>query len=163
MDAGDNRGMSELCKNCGEELIGAVNRCWQCGTPVPVTHHPTEPPIRRSPVHISGVSPSPVVAPTTTPTIQFSDRTRFLCALASVWVGTVACLIGLASLWSVLPAVVGISLGVIGMTSRRRDLASTGLVIAVLAMFLGFAQFGYDIWTKHQSQQLLNGYQQQPF
>ena len=25
--------MSVVCSNCGEELIGAVNRCWKCGTP----------------------------------------------------------------------------------------------------------------------------------
>lgn len=24
------------CGNCGEELLGAVNRCWKCGTPSPV-------------------------------------------------------------------------------------------------------------------------------
>lgn len=25
--------MSVICSNCGEELMGAVNRCWKCGTP----------------------------------------------------------------------------------------------------------------------------------
>ncbi|QDU77709.1 hypothetical protein Pan97_47820 [Bremerella volcania] len=25
--------MSVVCSNCGEELMGAVNRCWKCGTP----------------------------------------------------------------------------------------------------------------------------------
>ncbi|MBA2117253.1 hypothetical protein [Bremerella alba] len=58
--------MSVVCSKCGEELIGAVNRCWKCGTPfirsetvrtpaltgpgLPQTTQLQVPPIRRAPV-----------------------------------------------------------------------------------------------------------------
>ncbi len=36
--------MAALCKNCGEELMGAVNRCWKCGLACEVsTHTPPSP------------------------------------------------------------------------------------------------------------------------
>ncbi|MFO0870685.1 MAG: hypothetical protein U0935_17285 [Pirellulales bacterium] len=43
--------MSVHCTFCGEELLGAVNRCWRCGRRF--TYAPTresEPPVRRSPL-----------------------------------------------------------------------------------------------------------------
>ena len=84
-------------------------------------------------------------------------------AHAAVWIGGFGCLIGLRTFWAVLPAVLGIACGIWGMRTRRRDLATTGLAVSVLALFLGFAQFGYDLWTKHQSQQLIYELQDQPF
>jgi hypothetical protein len=43
------------CSHCGEELLGAVNRCWRCGTPFVSRPGPAElPPVRRAPVEISG-------------------------------------------------------------------------------------------------------------
>lgn len=43
--------MKVTCANCGEELIGAVNRCWRCGNPV-VSSPGSDmaPPVRRTPV-----------------------------------------------------------------------------------------------------------------
>ena len=39
------------CAKCGEELLGAVNRCWRCGAAlVPQTGPAGIPPIRRAPV-----------------------------------------------------------------------------------------------------------------
>ena len=61
----DNSGHSitVICSNCGEELIGAVNRCWKCGTNFvrtttrdtaantsPHDFEAAAPPIRRAPV-----------------------------------------------------------------------------------------------------------------
>ena len=156
--------MRVRCQNCGEELIGVVNRCWQCGTAVAVLHHQAVPPIRRTPVDLRRrTSSPPVTKARSTAHVQIDDRTRAACAHATVWVGAVACLIGVVSVWSVLPATVGIVLGILGMKTRRRDLATTGLVIAVLALFLGFAQFGYDIWISYQNQQLIDGWQEQQF
>lgn len=43
--------MSVHCAYCGEELMGAVNRCWRCGRRF--EHAPTpesEPPVRRAPI-----------------------------------------------------------------------------------------------------------------
>ncbi|MFN3152696.1 hypothetical protein [Bremerella sp.] len=65
--------MSVICSNCGEELMGAVNRCWKCGTPFirsetvrttpPNAPGSTQtvqlqvPPVRRAPVLAHYLSP----------------------------------------------------------------------------------------------------------
>jgi hypothetical protein len=59
--------------------------------------------------------------------------------------------------------VIGITLGVLGMKATRRDLAATGLVISVLALFLVFAQIGLDQYAKYQSQQMLQSFEEQDF
>lgn len=43
--------MAVLCSHCGEELMGAVNRCWKCGKPIVSHSGPLDvPPVRRSPI-----------------------------------------------------------------------------------------------------------------
>jgi len=43
--------MTVRCASCGEELLGAVNRCWRCGTKIDSRHGEHEmPPVRRAPV-----------------------------------------------------------------------------------------------------------------
>ncbi|MFI4874927.1 MAG: hypothetical protein ACIALR_06305 [Blastopirellula sp. JB062] len=42
--------MSTICSHCGEELIGAVNRCWRCGREFQIDALADVPPIRRSPI-----------------------------------------------------------------------------------------------------------------
>jgi hypothetical protein len=43
--------MSVRCAQCGEELMGAVNRCWRCGTPIVAYHGQSDqPPVRRRPI-----------------------------------------------------------------------------------------------------------------
>jgi hypothetical protein len=161
--------MSVLCKTCGEELIGVVNRCWKCGTNIPISKHLTKPPIRRQPVELedsqarrSTKTSSETIQPQTPP---WYHRERFLTifAHAALWVGGVGCLIGLRSVWCFVPAVIGIPLGVLGMKATRRDLAATGLVLSVLALFLVFVQLGLDQYAKYQSQQLLESYEATDF
>ncbi|TWT33354.1 hypothetical protein [Blastopirellula retiformator] len=65
--------MATICSNCGEELIGAVNRCWRCGREFEVDALADMPPVRRSPVlreylRENSASPAdgePIVATTT--------------------------------------------------------------------------------------------------
>ena len=43
--------MTVRCAGCGEEIMGAVNRCWRCGrTFVPQAGVEVVPPVRRSPI-----------------------------------------------------------------------------------------------------------------
>ncbi|WP_158262185.1 MULTISPECIES: hypothetical protein [Pirellulaceae] len=49
--------MSVTCDKCGEELMGAVNRCWKCGTQFKRVESAPIPPIRRSPVLAAYVQP----------------------------------------------------------------------------------------------------------
>ncbi|PQO35360.1 hypothetical protein [Blastopirellula marina] len=39
--------MATICSNCGEELIGAVNRCWRCGREFELDALADTPPVRR--------------------------------------------------------------------------------------------------------------------
>jgi hypothetical protein len=41
--------MKARCENCGEELLGAVNRCWRCGASVASAVTVDLPPVRRAP------------------------------------------------------------------------------------------------------------------
>ncbi len=51
--------MAVLCAKCGEELLGAINRCWRCGTEYESRSGDIEiPPLRRAPV-ASLVPPAP--------------------------------------------------------------------------------------------------------
>lgn len=48
-----------LCAHCGEELMGAVNRCWRCGRTFVAEHNPANlPPIRRRPIPLDLVNQS---------------------------------------------------------------------------------------------------------
>ena len=45
--------MAVICAKCGEELLGAVNRCWRCGQrAVSSPDAAAAPPVRRSPVSL---------------------------------------------------------------------------------------------------------------
>lgn len=65
--------MATICSNCGEELIGAVNRCWRCGREFEIDALADVPPVRRSPVlreylrenSASSAEGEPIVATTT--------------------------------------------------------------------------------------------------
>jgi hypothetical protein len=47
----DNGGMKVICAKCGEELLGAVNRCWKCGTTFETSAGDEHgPPVRRAPI-----------------------------------------------------------------------------------------------------------------
>ncbi len=45
--------MSVFCAKCGEELLGAINRCWRCGTAYESRSGQIDvPPLRRAPIRI---------------------------------------------------------------------------------------------------------------
>lgn len=45
--------MAVKCSNCGEELLGAVNRCWKCGSAfVAPPMSANVPPVRRAPIMV---------------------------------------------------------------------------------------------------------------
>ena len=50
--------MPVICANCGEELLGAVNRCWRCGQHALSTPDAASvPPVRRTPVSMEQPAP----------------------------------------------------------------------------------------------------------
>lgn len=176
--------MKRFCQSCDEELVGTVNRCWRCGREVDVSLLSEVPPIRRAPVALSMEDsdsaarpasgeppPSEHAVPTEArnvwtdtllPLLQganLNERQRHHCAVASVTCGSLSCLLGFFTGWSILLSFVAIPLGVMGMQARRRDLALLGLVLAVIGMFLGFFQIGSGLWAKYQSRRWINDLQ----
>lgn len=191
--------MAVKCAQCGEDLIGNVNRCWRCGNAVVSTSDSGEaPPIRRgevdlerpipvaylvpdepreafdvaenesnanrsdassgsadngestssssrAPLHVrhgspfrdgvysdpnGGPMPGDVVMP------SYPDNVlRENLAVASIVVGIMSLFGTAITEWALIPAAVGLSLGVLGLKSERRRLALFGVIIASLAIF----------------------------
>jgi hypothetical protein len=52
--------MSVRCANCGEQLLGAVNRCWRCGAKIEAYAGDANlPPVRRAPIPPATVTAAP--------------------------------------------------------------------------------------------------------
>jgi hypothetical protein len=162
------------CSKCGEELLGAVNRCWKCGQMFAL---PPEmdgrPPVRAAAtvapgqpleaiivdeLAVSAGSPfgpgGPTILPSAMPRIVSSRpastadlidaRRAGLMAMG----GTVtSLLLGLfsaifAALWppAAIVAVLGLVMGIWGLSSPRRNWALVGMLLCCLA--IGFGTFG---------------------
>jgi hypothetical protein len=163
--------MSVRCSKCGEELLGAVNRCWKCGNSLALRPEiDGRPPVRRqSPpgaqepldaivleqgvelatAFAGGQSPfmaTAVAARQTSPrrpsTGELIDARR---ASLMAMGGTVGSLVLglfaaiLAILWppAAIIAVLGLALGIWGLSSPRRNLALVGMLLCCLAIGLG--------------------------
>lgn len=165
--------MNQPCQQCGEALFGVVNRCWKCGADVKVVVTPKIPPIRRSPVklrsRLSAVaeleSNSNVVGDVLDNVkqvlpwflnIELSEQTLERCGAFSVGAGVLGCLIGIATGWSILFGLCGLVVALLGMTAKKRDLATMGLVVSVIAIFLGFGQIAYQFWVEYATEKWIN-------
>lgn len=177
--------MKRYCQNCNEELVGTVNRCWRCGQEVDVSLLSELPPIRRAPVDLSQrvrMTPAadPIVSDALSPVdsehvatgnvwkdiylpllqgTSLTERQRHHCAVASVTCGSLSCLLGFFTGWSIFMSLIAILLGLMGMRARRRDLATLGVILAVIGMFLGFFQIGSGLWAKYESRRLIQEWQ----
>ena len=60
--------MSVVCDKCGEQLMGAVNRCWKCGTVFARVATNDQPPVRRAPVLAAYLTATQVATPS--PTVE---------------------------------------------------------------------------------------------
>ena len=146
------------CENCGELLFGAVNRCWKCGHEARVIVKPKIPPIRRSPVYLNPRTASGESATQSAGQIlpwllnmDLSEAARQRCSAISTGLGVIGCLVGIASPWAGFFGIVGLGFGLVGMPAKRRDLATMGLVLCVIALFLGLGQVVFDAWTRYAS------------
>lgn len=62
--------MTVTCSQCGEELMGAVNRCWRCGTTFNRPGAKSDlPPVRRAPVTLQRSHSAPETAGAITATV----------------------------------------------------------------------------------------------
>ena len=159
--------MSRACESCGEELFGAVNRCWKCGAAAVIVATTKIPPVRRAPVQLRS---KPVIyeASDAHPKTQaillpfaISELAGYRLAQASVAAGAIGCLCGAATFfispfWPVVFGIAGLALGLNGMQTRRSDVAILGLSLSVIAIFIGLGYVAFDIWTRYQSQIWIN-------
>ena len=155
--------MPVTCAKCGEELLGSVNRCWQCGSEMLSTPDAaTAPPVRRRPaVPVSAVvaedtggeviqarladdeaQPEPPVRPT----IDSAHRWPRFAAWASVVLGLIALVGGFFSAWWLLAGVVGLAGGIWGMQSGHRTSAAWGMVLCCLGLAVTSSHLAYNLY-----------------
>jgi len=182
--------MAVHCSKCGEELLGAVNRCWKCGQTFAL--HPEmdgRPPVRAeaaasgtealNAIVVEAVVGNPmrpanggpalasqagptlpshsqppvarVVQPQRVSTAELVDARR---AGMMAMGGTVTSLVlgvfaaGLAAIWppAAMIAVLGLVMGIWGLSSPRRNWALVGMLLCCLA--IGVGTFGI-VWKIH--------------
>ena len=150
--------MGVYCSQCGEQFMGSVNRCWNCGQSISGTSA-SLPPIR---TNVDDAGKAEIVAgslqssvPSQTSYDPFNSRHRFRgnCAISSLVVGVVTVLSMFLSWWVAIPAMVGMVLGILGLSSNRRKTAAIGLLLCFL-VFAGSTIRGvvgsYQQYRLHQ-------------
>jgi hypothetical protein len=147
--------MAIHCTKCGEELLGAVNRCWRCGqsyvaaplgspaasdSPAAVPASPGD----QSAAAIAIPSPWNESAhksrrQTTAELIEARKSSHMAMGgtVTSLLLGVLATL--LACFWppAAIIAVIGIGMGIWGLSSPRRNLALLGMLLCCLAIGIG--------------------------
>lgn len=152
--------MPSKCQQCGEELLGAVNRCWRCGTKVelgvlsgpPARTDPAAAPLPAAPAEVPNADvvvaelvPSPSrqdAGPLASATPLIPPRPSTLRRTSAAQGGAIAALVlGLMSLVAsfytlsaAIPAALGLILGAWGLFSPRRGPAILGLLLCFLAL-----------------------------
>jgi hypothetical protein len=155
------------CSKCGEEMLGAVNRCWRCGQmfaaappqtraatmpvaailaeqlsePVDANH----PALETQPIGWTHQTPHPRLT-----TAELIDARR---AGMMAMGGTVTSLVlglfatVLAIFWppAAIVAVLGLAMGLWGLSSPRRNLALVGMLFCCLAIGIGAYGFARSI------------------
>ena len=151
-------GMGVYRSQCGEQFMESVNRCWNCGQSISGTCA-SLPPIR---TNVDDAGKVEIVAgslqssaPSQTSDDPFDSRHRFRgnCAISSLVVGVLTVLSLFLSWWIAIPAMVGMVLGILGLSSNRRKTAAIGLLLCFL-VFAGSTIRGvvgsYQQYRKHQ-------------
>ena len=140
--------MTVKCEKCGEELLGAVNRCWRCGTKVELSGSASPPPPMADAgedvvvAELAQPLPRTDARPRPPGTPVFRTRPSNPRHLSAAQGGAIAALVlGLmttvASFYTALaaiPAALGLALGAWGLFSPRRGPAILGLLLCLLAL-----------------------------
>ncbi|MCA9199099.1 MAG: hypothetical protein KDA87_16245 [Planctomycetales bacterium] len=161
--------MAVTCSRCGEELFGAVNRCWRCGHHFETSQaNSAVPPLLRMPIDIA-FRTSPVDAdPTNNTAIPLAtlDETEFAqpalpgnavatshvtsndphdsfrgsVAIASIVVAAMSAVGSYFTMWAMVPACLSLFLAWLGFRSNRKRLCFLTLFLASVAFFWGTLQ-----------------------
>lgn len=156
--------MAVRCSKCGEELMGAVNRCWKCGQTF--AFHPESdgrPPVRGEAavgagqpleaivVEEAGPLPSVPVVPVAVPrwvqpsrasTGDLIDARRASMmamggTVTSIVLGVFAAFLALFWPPAAVIAVLGLAMGIWGLSSPKRNWALIGMLLCCLSIGIG--------------------------
>ncbi|MEZ6115684.1 MAG: hypothetical protein R3C28_03805 [Pirellulaceae bacterium] len=162
--------MAVTCSRCGEELFGAVNRCWRCGHHFETSQaNSAVPPLLRMPIDIA-FRTSPVEAEQTNKDaipLATLDETEFAppmlpaasdvtkhhvnsndphdsfrgsVAIASIVVAAMSAVGSFFTMWAMVPACLSLFLAWLGFRSHRKRLCFLTLLLASIAFFWGTLQ-----------------------
>ncbi|MDG2384021.1 MAG: hypothetical protein P8N76_20280 [Pirellulaceae bacterium] len=161
--------MSVRCSKCGEQLLGSVNRCWQCGQTFTGNAQTSEvPPIRRQTVAFAGQEVDDfdtaagnrgtgdrVQSPSYRPVKALYQQKIFRenCAITSVVVGVMTLIGSIFTSWVSLPGTVGIFLGTYGLQSPRRRMALVGISLCCLALMGSATRVLSGLYQSYQQSQ----------
>ncbi len=76
------------------------------------------------------------------------------CAITSVVVGVLTAITSILTAWSLLPALVGIGLGVVGLGSDRRKTAAVGIALCCLVVLISTGRASIWAYRVQQRRQL---------
>ena len=76
------------------------------------------------------------------------------CAITSVVVGVLTAFTALLTAWSLIPALVGIVLGIVGLGSERRKTAAVGIAICCAVVLISTARASIWAYRVHERRQL---------
>jgi hypothetical protein len=149
------------CSKCGEELLGAVNRCWRCGqltAAIPAHEVALSAGNQQLAAVIAEHSGSSVPADLAagqkpTPRLTTAELIEARRAGMMAMGGTVTSLVlgifsaTLAFFWppAAIVAVLGLAMGLWGLSSPRRNLALVGMLLCCLAIGIGAYGFARNI------------------
>jgi len=160
--------LTVTCDHCGEPLVGAVNRCWKCGTVQEKVEHEAIPPVRRTAVLVEYLVPDEQTQePIAAEVIENEPEglaSKVLSRLAmfdsvgwsSLAAGLLALLVVCFYDFGVLLSVPAIVYSSWAIHREWSNLRATGLIVAVICTFGSFTRFvgwlfvwstGMNMWT----------------
>lgn len=138
------------CSKCGEELLGAVNRCWRCGkayavpppsAPLSSSDSGNEQVLAAAVVENPGTERTYKAARRQTTAELIDARKAGLMAMGGTVTSLVLGLLAtvLAFFWppAAIIAIIGLGMGIWGLSSPRRNLALVGMLLCCLAIGVG--------------------------
>lgn len=164
----ENFPLSTQCSNCGEELLGAVNRCWKCGASFGTAsdtggrdRSPESADISRErpiPLEVVGEgdefegglgaefvdaatsSDGPAQPALPRPPDYRAKRSAIGGAVGSIVLGAIGLAGSFFSAASLFVSLTGLVLGFWGLASDKKRVAAVGLAICVVAVLIGGVQ-----------------------
>jgi hypothetical protein len=163
--------MTVQCAKCGEELLGAVNRCWRCGTRIDVPastgrfEGPAPPALSAATgdagdevveaelVTGSGVATVRPAVPVPAPALPRPSRyPRWIAAqggaIAALLLGLISFVAGFYTALAAIPAAVGVLMGIWGLFAPRRGPAVLGLVLCCIALAIASINGAVGIYQR---------------